>query len=117
MVGVMVAVVADDQDQILAKQVSEGEVPVEFSPVNRVVMSDELAEKVCLFSEKDDISESIAPSVFIAAEVVITGKSAWELTLTEELPMKMNLLFQAEWIFIRVRTIDKHLIAVDRFKK
>jgi hypothetical protein len=80
-------------------------------------MGDELAEKVCPLSEKDDISKPIVPPVFFSAEVVVAGKGGWELPLAEKLAVKMNLLFQAERLFIGIGTVDKDFIAINIFKK
>lgn len=108
---------ANDQDQILEKQLSKREVPVEFGAVGGIVVGDELAEKACLFSEEDDIPESIVPFVFCSAEVVKTGKGARKLALAEKLTMEMNLLFLYEWLLIEIGTVDKDFVAINGSKK
>jgi len=80
-------------------------------------MGDELGLKTCSLGEKDDISKSIIPSVFCSAEVIVAGKRGWELPLAEELAVNMNLLFQAERLYIGIGAVDKDFIAIDRFKK
>lgn len=57
--------------------------PVKLSPAAIVVMSHKLGKKDCVFSYKDDISKPIIPPVFRSAEIVIAGKRAGKLKVTE----------------------------------
>ncbi len=90
--------------------------PIKFGAAMIVVMSHELGKEDCVFCNKNDVSKSIIPSIFFSTEVIITGKCAWKLEMTEKLSVEGDFLFSADRPFLKIGTVDKKYVRINRIR-
>ncbi len=76
-------------------------------------MSHQLGKEDCIFSNKDDVSKSIIPSIYLSTEIIIAGKRAGSLEMAEKLSMKCDFLFLADRLFLKIGTVDKDYVGIN----
>lgn len=74
-IGIMVAVMAQNEDKVLESEMPQGEMPVEPSPLMTIIMGDELGHERSVPGEINDVLKPEIPSVFGPEKVVVAGKS------------------------------------------
>jgi hypothetical protein len=62
-VGVMIRVMAQNEDEIFERIEPQGEVPVEFCPLAAIIVGNQLGEKGNIFGEEDTILKAKCPSI------------------------------------------------------
>ena len=87
--------------------------PIKFSAAKIIVMSHELGKEDCVFRNKDDISKPIIPYICCSTEIIITGKRAGKLEMTEKLSMESDFLFLADRLFLKIGTVDKEYVRIN----
>lgn len=106
----MIAVMTDDDHQVFQKIMPQREVPVEFGSPLAVVMGYELSEKSCVFREMNDILEAEIPPVFRAGIVVVTGKGAGRLEMSEKFAVDSDSVLHIQRIFIEPWPVYEDLL-------
>ena len=87
-VGIVIAVMAEDQNEVFYRCIPECEIPIEFRPFASIVMGNKLSEKREFISKENGSAKSIVPSVFKACEIIVAGKCAGKLKLSKKLSVK-----------------------------
>lgn len=87
-VRIMIAVVAEDQNQVFKGIIPESKIPIEFRPFASIVVGHKLSEKRDVFSKENGSVKSIVPPIFRTCEIIVAGKGSGKLKLPKKLSMK-----------------------------
>jgi hypothetical protein len=110
-VGVVVGVVANDQEEMPAEILGQGKMPVELRPLSAAIVSDKLGMKKGCPGQKESIVKPEIPAVDRAAEVVVTREIGGMLNLREKLAVKAQLVLGRQVLRAVEAAEDVELVA------
>ena len=111
-VGIMIAVMSDDEDKIFQEFLAEGKMPIELCSPLSVIMGHQLSVQNRIRCEENDVFKSEVPSVLWSAEIIVAGESAWILKMPEDLSVQGDLFFSAERFFLEVGAVYENFSGV-----
>jgi hypothetical protein len=112
-IGIVVAVMPQDESQIFYWVILEGEMPIKLCPFVSVIVCDKLGEKRGVFGNKNKVAKSKIPPVLFSRKIVIAREGAGMLEMSEKLPMDTELSSREKRGFFLARPKNKDLIPSD----
>ena len=110
MIRIMVAVMSDDENEIIENLLSDGKVPVKLRSLLSVIVSDKLCKESCRRCKMNYVLEAKIPAVYGSGHIVETGKSTWRLEMSKKLSVNRDFIFQTQSVFFKLWSVDKDLL-------